>query len=74
MKYGRFFAYNVIGGFLWVGIFLSLGYFFGNIPFVQENFELVIVGIILISIVPMVIEYVRSKTRKETPQTISKTG
>ena len=74
MNYGRFFAYNVIGGFLWVGIFLSLGYFFGNIPFVQENFELVIFGIILVSVVPMVIEYVRSKARKETPQTISKTG
>ena len=74
MNYGRFLAYNVIGGFLWVGIFLSLGYFFGNITFVQENFELVIFGIILISVVPMVIEYVRSKARKETPQTISKTG
>ena len=74
MNYGRFFAYNVVGGFLWVGIFLGLGYFFGNIPFVQDNFELVIVGIILISVVPMVIEYVRSKARKETPQTISKTG
>jgi membrane-associated protein len=74
MKYSRFFAYNVFGGFLWVGIFLGLGYFFGNIPFVQENFELVIVVIILISVVPMVIEYVRSKARKKTPQTISKTG
>jgi membrane-associated protein len=74
MKYGRFFAYNVVGGFLWVGLFLALGYFFGNIPFVQENFELVIVVIILISVVPMVIEYVRGKARKETPQTISKSG
>ncbi|GMQ78794.1 MAG: DedA family protein [Anaerolineae bacterium] len=74
MKYGRFFAYNVVGGFLWVGIFLGLGYFFGNIPFIQENFEFVIVVIILISVVPMVIEYVRSKARKKTPQTISKTG
>ncbi len=74
MNYGRFFAYNVVGGFLWVGIFLGLGYFFGNIPFIQENFEFVIVVIILISVVPMVIEYVRGKARKKTPQTISKTG
>ncbi len=74
MKYSRFFAYNVVGGFLWVGIFLGLGYFFGNIPFVQENFELVILVIILISVVPMAIEYVRGKARKKTPQTISKTG
>lgn len=74
MNYGRFLAYNIVGGFLWIGIFLGLGYFFGNISFVQENFELVIVGIILISVAPMAIEYVRGKARKKTPQTISKTG
>lgn len=65
MHYGRFLTYNVVGAFLWTGIFLWLGYFFGNIPFVQKNFELVIVGIIFISVVPMAIEYVRSRTRKE---------
>ena len=65
MKYSRFFTYNVVGAFVWTGIFIWLGYFFGNIPFVQENFELVIVAIILVSIVPMVVEYVRSKARKE---------
>ena len=65
MHYGRFITYNVVGAFLWTGIFIWLGYLFGNIPFVQKNFELVIVGIILVSVVPMVIEYVRSKARKE---------
>jgi membrane-associated protein len=65
MDYSRFFLYNVVGAFLWTGIFIWLGYFFGNIPFVQENFELVIVAIILVSVVPMVIEYVRGKARKE---------
>ncbi len=65
MQYGRFLTYNVVGAFLWTGIFIWLGYFFGNIPFVQRNFELVIVAIILVSVVPMVIEYVRSKARKE---------
>ena len=65
MQYRRFFTYNVVGAFLWTGIFIWLGYFFGNIPFVQENFELVIVVIILVSVVPMVIEYVRSKGHKE---------
>jgi membrane-associated protein len=65
MQYGRFLSYNIVGAFLWTGIFIWLGYFFGNIPFVQENFELVIVVIILVSIVPMVIEYVRSKARKD---------
>lgn len=64
MKYPRFITYNLIGGFLWTGIFIWLGYFFGNIPFVQENFELVIVAIVLVSVVPMAIEYVRNKARK----------
>jgi membrane-associated protein len=50
---------------LWTGIFIWLGYFFGNIPFVQENFELVIILIILISVVPMAIEFVRGRAHKE---------
>jgi len=65
MNYSRFIGYNVIGGFLWTGIFVWLGYFFGNIPFVQRNFELVIVVIILISVVPMGIEFARSRIGKE---------
>ncbi|MGW8317780.1 MAG: DedA family protein [Candidatus Promineifilaceae bacterium] len=64
MHYRRFIVYNVLGGFLWTALFISLGYFFGNIPFVRKNFELVIVVIILISVVPMAIEYVRSRSRK----------
>ena len=64
MHYGRFLTFNVVGAFLWTSIFIFLGYFFGNIPFVKEHFELVIIGIVLVSVVPMVIEYVRSKTRK----------
>lgn len=64
MPYGRFISYNVFGAFLWTGIFLFLGYFFGNIPVVRENFELVIPAIILVSILPMVVEYVRSRGRK----------
>jgi membrane-associated protein len=65
MDYRRFITYNVVGAFLWTGIFIWLGYFFGNIPFVQENFELVIILIIFISVVPMVIEYVRGRAHKE---------
>jgi membrane-associated protein len=63
MSYGFFFRWNVIGGITWVATFTLLGYFFGNIPFVQKNFELVIVAIILISLVPAVVEAV--KARKE---------
>ncbi|MCI0474627.1 MAG: VTT domain-containing protein, partial [Anaerolineales bacterium] len=56
MSYGFFIRWNVIGGITWVAIFTSLGYFFGNIPFVQQNFELVIVAIIVISFVPVLVE------------------
>jgi membrane-associated protein len=64
MNYGRFLSFNIIGAFLWTSIFIFLGYFFGNIPFVKQNFELVIIGIVLVSVVPMVIEYVRGRARK----------
>lgn len=66
MPYGFFIRWNVIGGITWVAIFTLLGYFFGNIPFVQRNFELVIVAIILISLVPAVAEAV--KARREMRQ------
>jgi membrane-associated protein len=61
MSYGFFFRWNVIGGITWVAVFTLLGYFFGNIPFVQKNFELVIIAIILISLVPAVVEGIKAK-------------
>jgi membrane-associated protein len=66
MTYKQFITYNVVGGVLWVSIFLGLGYFFGNIPFVQKNFELVIIAIILISVVPAIYEIVKAKLEKKT--------
>lgn len=59
MTYRRFLAYNLIGGFVWIYSFLYLGYFFGNLPVVKDNFGLVIIGIIILSILPMVFEFVR---------------
>jgi len=67
MRYGYFFSYNVFGGIVWTGLFLWAGYFFGNIPFVEQNFSLVIIAIILISLLPAVYEFVkerRSKTKQ----------
>ncbi len=64
MTYPHFLTYNVLGGFLWVSIFVLAGYFFGSVPFVQENFELVIVGIIAISVIPMIYEFVRNRLEK----------
>jgi len=67
MKYRDFIIFNVVGGISWVAIFIFLGYFFGNIPFVQKNFELVILAIIFISFIPPVLEFF--KARKENKET-----
>jgi membrane-associated protein len=67
MPYGYFITWNLIGGITWVATFILLGYFFGNIPFVQKNFELVIIAIIIISLVPAVVEFVKARraTKKQ---------
>jgi membrane-associated protein len=67
MEYPRFFFFNVTGAILWVGLFTFGGYFFGNLPFVQDNFTIVILAIIVISVLPGVFEFLRDKykTRKE---------
>jgi len=61
MSYGRFIAYNVIGGLAWVLICVFAGYFFGNLPLVKKNFSLVITAIVFISILPGVIELLRHR-------------
>jgi membrane-associated protein len=61
MPYGYFITWNMVGGATWVATFTLLGYFFGNIPFVQANFELVIIAIVLISLVPAVVEAVKAR-------------
>jgi membrane-associated protein len=63
MDYGRFLAFNVFGGVLWIGLFVFGGYYFGTIPAVEENFTLVILAIILLSVMPAVIEFIRSRLR-----------
>jgi len=68
MSYGFFIRWNVIGGISWVAIFTALGYFFGNIPFVQKNFELVIVAIILISVVPVFVEAWKARRELQMSQ------
>jgi membrane-associated protein len=61
MTFTRFSVYNITGGALWVALFIYGGYFFGNIPLVKNNFSIVTIAIILISILPAVIEYFRRK-------------
>ena len=61
MSYARFLSYNVIGGVLWVSVCLFAGYFFGNLAFVKKNFSLVILAIIVISMLPALVEYLRHR-------------
>jgi membrane-associated protein len=63
MTYPSFAFYNVIGGMVWVAICVGAGYVFGNVPIVKENFTLVALGIVAVSLLPMVIEYLRHRKR-----------
>jgi len=64
MHYGQFISFNVIGGVAWVLVATLAGFFFGNIPFVRENFSLVVLGIVVVSVVPMIIEVIKAKMNK----------
>ena len=61
MTYGRFIAYNIVGGMGWVVLLVLGGYFFGNIPVIKRNFSLAIAAIIIISILPGIIEFLRHR-------------
>ena len=73
MHYTRFLMFNVIGAFLWTSLFVFMGYFFGNIPFVKANFELAIVGIIAISVVPMIYEWLKHRNKNTSEKVESET-
>ena len=64
MAYPKFILFNILGALLWVGLFSYSGYFFGQLPFVQENFKLLILGIIVFSLLPPVLEYFKHKRGK----------
>ena len=64
MNYKFFLSFNAIGGFLWIGSFITLGYLFGNMPIVKDNFTHLIFGIIIISVLPGIIGFIRQKLKK----------
>lgn len=64
MNYKFFLSFNVVGGFLWIASFITLGYMFGNVPVIKDNFTYLIFGIIILSILPPVIEFMRHKFAK----------
>lgn len=61
MRYNYFLAYNILGAFLWATLFIYAGYFFGGLDFVQKNFSLLILAIIVLSLLPMLIEWLKHK-------------
>ncbi len=65
MTYGRFAMYNVVGGVAWVTSFLFIGYFFGGLPIIKQNFTYVILGIIVLSVLPPIIELIREKRKSK---------
>jgi membrane-associated protein len=64
MRYSRFLFYNVLGGVLWVGLFVGSGYWFGNLPWVRRRFGVVVVAIVVLSLLPMVEEWARARRRR----------
>lgn len=61
MNYNKFVFYNVVGAIIWIGLFVFAGYYFGNIPAVKDNFTLVVMVIIFLSILPPIIEVIRAR-------------
>jgi len=65
MNYSKFIPYNMIGGGLWVSLFLGMGYFVGNLPFIKNHFSYVLIAIIIISLLPGIIVFIKEKKKKE---------
>ena len=65
MSYTKFASYNIIGSFLWVTSFLFIGYFFGGLPIIKDNFTIVIFAIIILSLVPPILEVVKEKYKNK---------
>ena len=66
MDYSRFFFYNILGGILWVGLFVAAGYLFGNLPIVKENFSLLIFIIIGVSLIPIIMGFFKRPSEKKS--------
>lgn len=72
MSYAKFLPFDITGGFLWVGICVGAGYKFGQVPFVQKHFEMVIIAIILISVMPAILEILKHRAEAKKSSTAKK--
>ncbi len=68
MNYFAFISYNIIGGVAWVALFVFAGFFFGNIPFVKNNLKIFVILIIILSLIPMLMEYIKHKRKNTAPE------
>jgi membrane-associated protein len=74
MEYKKFLLYNIIGGIVWVAAFVFTGFWFGNVPCIKNNFEFVVLGIIVVSLLPVVIKLIKMRAKKELkPKTVTVT-
>jgi membrane-associated protein len=71
MHYRRFLEFNVVGGVAWVSLFIGAGYFFGRIPAVEKNLTLVLVGVVVVTTIPIAFEYVRSRRAESAARALA---
>jgi len=65
MTYSKFILYNIVGALLWTALFVYAGYFFGSIQFINDNFSIVVIAIIIISVIPIIFEVIRNSRKKK---------
>jgi len=63
MAYPKFLSYNIVGGIVWITLLVYAGHLFGNIPWVKAHFHWVVIGIVVVSVLPMAIEYLKARYR-----------
>jgi membrane-associated protein len=68
MNYGRFMMFNIVGAILWIGLILPCGWYFGGREFVKRRFEVIVLGIIFVSILPMVFEWWKARRQRGNPK------
>jgi membrane-associated protein len=64
MNYRKFILFNIVGACLWVALMLGSGWMLGQIPFVKERFEVIVIGIVIVSVLPMVVEWLKARSEK----------